>query len=380
MVRARLLAVGLLSVTLGVSCAHGGGLPASELVVQAMHLKWPDGSSVESGGENDPTDIYVVDAGGKHIRTLTHDAASNYLIDRLPDSRILYENVPSDRMRTGRSGIFSIKTDGSGRRHLASGKSELLPKLSPDGHRILFARGRWLYVMRSDGTHKKRLAQTSVGKPKPSAYDASWSPDGTRVAFVREFWPRGAYTHHSALYVINADGTGSRRLTALRRRLETMNPAWAPDGRKIAFDEYTYLPDSSGTYVMHADGTHLTRLKLIGGSGTGWFWFSNDRIAYGGPRGRFRSIAADGTDKPRALPDRVRVGDELRIASGPFGAAGDGDVLPVSPDGKWIAFATGQRGASRSLWIAHLDGTHRHLVTRKICCLIWAFRIRWAGK
>jgi hypothetical protein len=55
------------------------------------------------------------------------------------------------------------KADGSGRRQLVSGKGEFLPKVSPDGHRILFARGRWLYAMRSDGTYQRRLAQTSVG-------------------------------------------------------------------------------------------------------------------------------------------------------------------------------------------------------------------------
>ena len=161
MVTARLLAVGLLSASLSVSSGHTGGLPTSKLVVEAMHLKWPDGSWVEGGGRNYPTDIYVVDPSGKHIRNLTHDASTNYLIDRLPNSRILYENVPSDRMRTGRSGIFSIKSDGSGRRQLASGKGELLPELSPDGHRILFARGRWLYAMRSDGTHKAIERQPS---------------------------------------------------------------------------------------------------------------------------------------------------------------------------------------------------------------------------
>ncbi|MDX6412489.1 MAG: hypothetical protein QOE91_2005, partial [Gaiellaceae bacterium] len=98
---ARLLAVGLLSAGLSVSCGQSRGLPTSKLVIQAMHLKWPDGSWVESGGLNYPTDIYVVDADGKHVRNLTHDAPTNYLIDRLPDGRILYESVPSDRMRAG---------------------------------------------------------------------------------------------------------------------------------------------------------------------------------------------------------------------------------------------------------------------------------------
>ncbi len=312
MVIARLLAVGLLSASLSVSSAQTGGLPTSKLVVEAMHLKWPDGSWVESGGRNYPTDIYVVDANGKHIRNLTHDAPTNYLIGRFPDGhRILYESVPSDRMREGRSRIFSINADGSGRRQLASGKGELLPKLSPDGHRILFARGRWVYVMHSDGTHKRPLAQTSFGYYDPltnGPYDGSWSPDGKRIAFVRGFATQKAYSNHSALYMIDADGTGLRRLTAVRPKVLTMNPAWSPDGRKIGFDEYRYPVEvSNRTYVMRADGSHLNRLKPLDGFG---------------------------------------------------------------------AIATGRQ----SVWIAHLDGTHRRLVTRKICCTVWSFAIDWAGK
>ena len=386
MVIARLLAVGLMSVGLSVSPGQTGGLPTSKLVFMAMHTTWPDGSPVEWGGWNYPTDIYVVDASGEHVRNLTHDAQTNYLIGRLPGSRrILDESVPSDRMRSGRSQIFSIYADGSGRRQLASGKGELLPKLSPDGRRILFARGRrpcWLYVVRSDGTHETALAQTNFGSHEASRvepYDASWSPDGKRIAFVRSWSkPNPFVKPRSALYVINADGTGLRRLTKLRPKVQTSYPAWSPDGRRIAFNE------NDRTFVIRADGTDVKRLGLLGG--TDWFWLSSDRLAYDeGGYGRFKTIDANGKAKPQALPDRVRVGGDLWITSGP--SAG---LWPVSPDGSWIALATSvprttATNVPLSVWIAHLDGTHRRLVslssaTRMICCFGWSFGIDWAGK
>ena len=119
------------------------------------------------------------------------------------------------------------------------------------------------------------------------------------------------------------------------------------------------------TYVMRADGTNVKRLKQLEG-GTDWHWLANGRIAY--PAGsRFQSIDADGTGKPQALPDRVRIGNDLWIASGP--SAG---FWPVSPDGKWVAFIG--RGSS----IERLDGTHRRLVAMEKQQI---FRvIEWAGK
>jgi Tol biopolymer transport system component len=365
MVIARLLALGLASASLSVSSEETGGLPTGKLVVQVMHQTWPDGSPVEHGGRNYPTDIYAVDTNGKHVRNLTHDAPTNYLIGPLPGGRrILYESVPSDRMRAGPSGIFSINADGSGRQQLASGKGELLPQLSPDGRRILFTRGRWLYVMRSDGTHKTALVQTSIGHYTPSTlglYDASWSPDGERIVFVRGFAKPNAdwASLRSALYVINADGTGLRRLTKLRPKVRTSDPAWSPDGRKIAFIETRYrypAGNDERTYVMRADGTDVKRLKQLGAN---LFWLSNDRLCCG----RAGSVDANGTGKPRAVPNRVRVGGNLWITSGR--SAG---FWPVSPDRKWIAYLGGGSFAGRDIWIAHLDGTHRRLVTRKICC------------
>src|SRR6266545_1757908 len=285
MVIARLLTVGLVSATLSTSSAQTGGLPTGKIVVLGMHVQWADGTPVETGGDNYPTDVYVVDANGKHIRNLTHDYPTNYPIGRLPDGRIVYESVPNNRMRRGASRIFSIRADGSGRRRLASGKGELLPELSPDGHRILFAHGRWLYVMRSDGTDTRPVARFgSLGRrasAQQDEYDASWSPDGKRIAFVRDFETQKAYTAHSALYVVNADGTGLRRLTKVSPKVETTNPTWSPDGHKIAFDEYNPLPTATtgGSYIMRADGTDVRRLKLPE-LATDRHWLPNGRIAY----------------------------------------------------------------------------------------------------
>jgi Tol biopolymer transport system component len=76
----------------------------------------------------------------------------------------------------------------------------------------------------------------------------AWSPDGERIAFVQY---TGSYWG-SAIYVVDRDGSGLRRLTG--RRSIARSPVWSPDGRRIAFS------DDSGIYVMSANGRGLHRI------------------------------------------------------------------------------------------------------------------------
>jgi len=56
----------------------------------------------------------------------------------------------------------------------------------------------------------------------------SWSPDGRHLVF------ESARHGRIGLYIINADGTGERRLT--HHVADDTHPAWSPDGNWIVFD------------------------------------------------------------------------------------------------------------------------------------------------
>ena len=72
----------------------------------------------------------------------------------------------------------------------------------------------------------------------------SWSPHGTKLAFVRlsRSEPRG--DDRGDVYLVRRDGSGLRRLT----RRGGYSPAWSPDGRWIAFirDGDLYLVRTTG--------------------------------------------------------------------------------------------------------------------------------------
>ena len=62
--------------------------------------------------------------------------------------------------------------------------------------------------------------------------DPQISPDGARVAFTRVWVDTEADEYRTAIWLVNADGTGLRRLTAGERDTQ---PRWSPDGTRLAF-------------------------------------------------------------------------------------------------------------------------------------------------
>jgi Tol biopolymer transport system component len=97
---------------------------------------------------------------------------------------------------------------------------------------------------------------------------ASYPGADGRIAFVRG----------GDIFTINADGSDIRRLT---RTADNSNPAWSPDGTRIAFE--STRSGSNDIWVMQANGSGLLRVtKAPTGSDTGPTWApGGGRIAFG---------------------------------------------------------------------------------------------------
>ena len=139
----------------------------------------------------------------------------------------------------GRSALVSVVQGGRRRRsggfkdgaatelwRGSEGAVVAAPAISPDGTRICFVvrhgeRGH-LYVMAADGTGSRRIAESLDARDAPS-----WSPDGKWIAVV------ASEGKEQPLFKVPVDGGAPVRLVGG----VNMDPVWSPDGKFILYSE-----------------------------------------------------------------------------------------------------------------------------------------------
>ncbi|HEY3210808.1 MAG TPA: hypothetical protein VGL18_13655 [Actinomycetota bacterium] len=218
---------------------------------------------------NGTDDIWVVNADGSGLQRLTTNPANDFDPAWSPDgSKIAFRSE-----RDGNNEVYVMEADGSRQRDVSRHRADDWgPTWSPDG-RVLWncARGLGIgfraCVRNPDGSRLNVLPADIYVE-----YQA-WSPDGTRIAFMSQEPGASGNDPDYNIYVMNADGTGIRRLT------ETPGsdgfPSWSLDGSKIAFSSTrddcanSDRADCRTTgdigpfhslYVMNADGSDQHRL------------------------------------------------------------------------------------------------------------------------
>lgn len=120
---------------------------------------------------------------------------------------------------------------------------------------LLFGFITWLVVSQTSRTPKvgrrAPLMPTQLTDLADPTSDPAFSPDGTRVAFRRQGYAPG----NSGIFV---KSIGSQQLLQLTNNAADCCPVWAPNGRSIAFSRFT--DKEHGIYTMASAGGGLYKL------------------------------------------------------------------------------------------------------------------------
>ncbi|HET9724723.1 MAG TPA: hypothetical protein VFR44_12905 [Actinomycetota bacterium] len=245
--------------------------------------------------------------------------------------------------------VWNALGQGSGRRDAGPSGDEAVP--GPITSQIVFTTQGpddmtpRIAVMEPDGAYLRVLGPGS---------EPAWSPDGSRIAFTRLI-DDGS----TGIYVMNADGSGVARLTTNEQGMDE-GPTWSPDGRLIVFSRSEFVtldpdpiasPARRDLYAVALDGTEPT--KLLGGS-------TDDFSPAWSPDGstiafvRMVDPAADGW---------ARISQIWTVATDGSGASqvttfDKGAWRPAwSPDGSALAFDGGS-----DIYIVGADGRGLHRI------------------
>ena len=206
---------------------------------------------------------------------------------------------------------------------------------------------------------------------------------------------QGIVGEHEQLFTVKPDGSDVRQLTDFPDS-DAINASWSPDGRKISFIRYYRSPEKFITYTMNADGSGLRaldrRLRLVAA------WFPDGKhllvirnlrwtiVNANGGAPRDAGIPGTHGDSPCLLPDGKRVAmistlgrkdgkAAIVVARIGVGAQRIQRITPwqslaskidCSPDGTKIVFSTPQFGPPRSsnVYVVNVDGTGLRQLTR----------------
>jgi Tol biopolymer transport system component len=161
----------------------------------------------------------------------------------------------------GVSGIYTIRSaDGGGLTKVLSCDECGPADYSPDGKRLVIGVNGQLFSVRVNGTGLRRI--TPKGTIVDGDSSASWSPSGNQILFAGN----ADTDHRRAIFVVNVDGTGLHQVPipgcggafSNPRSIACFQPGWSPDRTKIAFVRaFTRFLSVQNVYTVNADGSDL---------------------------------------------------------------------------------------------------------------------------
>ena len=228
-----------------------------------------DGTRLVMARELSPTKVEfgVMPATGGEVTTVTTEpVAALGTAEFSPDGRTLMVDANVDLVPS----LVVMDLEAGTMRTLDIGVPAERPSFRPlDGGEILFASRVGdntfdVYLANADGSDLRKLYAST---DEAFVFDKPlFSPDGSQVAF--SIWDDAA--RHAQVHVVNADGTGLRRV-APDDLANAADPVWSPDGRRLAVARWFDGGRTRIAFIDPRDGTITeTDIDVTDGAAKEW--------------------------------------------------------------------------------------------------------------
>ena len=202
-------------------------------------------------------------AGGDRTRGLSIGApvvAPPRSAYELAVSRVVTGNPP-------RREIVLVDLEGTRARPVPTAPVALSSRVSwsPDGTQLVFAgvSGRDqrreqtdIFVIRADGSGTRRLTETG------RAFAPIWSPDGRTIVFAQAP-PSSSFPAGATLWAVAADGGEPRELTEPAEQRIDLPGSFAPDGSRLAFTRMTWSPPGEQGRVANTSAIYVLDVRSL---------------------------------------------------------------------------------------------------------------------
>ncbi|HEU4387878.1 MAG TPA: hypothetical protein VFV34_08780, partial [Blastocatellia bacterium] len=336
---------------------------------------------------SEESDLYCVRSDGRDETALTTDIGVEFWPDAARDeTTIAFQAIrnSAEGSSVTRSLIVSRQAEaGAQETELASDGFE--PKWSPDGSRLAFLRSSGLpgradiWCVGQSGGNERRLTTAGLQPsrftvlPLNRAYvsDYSWSPDGSRIAYCSD--KSGLWN----VWAVSADGSGETMFSRSADRDVTLgSPLWSHRGDQLACVSKSDSGNGrrlSSVWLSGFDPKLLiqtgAQLRLLG-------WSADDR-------GVFVALAEGRTSAPGAVTVIwVPVKEDLKDKNTRIVARLDAAYfsnIHLSNSGDRIAFVSGQGGKDNVWVVPATNGSPRRVTQNQeprmyISSLAWTPR------
>lgn len=210
--------------------------------------QWISFITTRSGDWN----VYKMKKDGSSVTRLTTDSGFHLEPSWGVNNKILFSKGPAQHYED----IFVMNADGTGQVRLTSDADfDEYPDWNPAATKIIYSSmggiiggPKNIWVMNADGSGKHKLNSVFGFQP-------AWSPDGTKIAFK-------CYISGSNICIMNADGTNVKQVTF--GGYNTHDPDWSPDNKQLVYASKRTTTDDWEIYAINADGSNVRQLTNNG--------------------------------------------------------------------------------------------------------------------